>query len=486
MIFLTVNLQGFSQLIPDPPNITYVTIDTATGYSQIFWNKSVSEDISWYVLYYDTLTLNGYEGVKFDSVPATENSYIHTDPARLSRGPVIYSVSAVRTSDGYNISPRSARHSTLFNTVKYDSCNNTITLTWNKYNGWGNNISGYRVKQALGSGDYEIIAGVNPKDSSYTLLGVPQNTMFHFIIEAIESSDALISSTDIVSKYTFMPLPPDDFFLDFVSVTGPYTVDLRFRFREPILISDFAILRSNSDISLFDPVKIVSEVISSPWTVSDSIFTAVDTSYFRIAALNSCGIVIDTSNLGSNILLLGRNVGDDNVLEWNPYRDFPTGPARYSVLRYDDSGNDFLLKTLDEVNFNDDELNSLYNQNYSGKIRYRIMAVDITGQDTAWSNFVEISVKSRPFIPNAFTPNGDTKNDIFKPILTFLPDDYLMIIYDRFGIPVYQSNDPETGWDGTINGKAFAPEGVYIYHIQFTSFNGEKTRETGHVTVIYP
>jgi len=89
-------------------------------------------------------------------------------------------------------------------------------------------------------------------------------------------------------------------------------------------------------------------------------------------------------------------------------------------------------------------------------------------------------------MPNAFTPNFDGKNDSFKPVLSFIPDDYKLIIYDRYGVIVFQTEDPNFGWDGSINGSGMASEGIYVYHIQFTSQNGTATRNTGKVTVIYP
>jgi gliding motility-associated-like protein len=56
------------------------------------------------------------------------------------------------------------------------------------------------------------------------------------------------------------------------------------------------------------------------------------------------------------------------------------------------------------------------------------------------------------YIPNAFTPNNDGKNDIFKPLLFGNVVSYRFIVYNRFGQKVFESTDVTRGWDGTIKG----------------------------------
>jgi gliding motility-associated-like protein len=56
----------------------------------------------------------------------------------------------------------------------------------------------------------------------------------------------------------------------------------------------------------------------------------------------------------------------------------------------------------------------------------------------------------------------------------FRMKNYLFLIYNRYGIVIFKSESPDKGWDGKINGKNMAPEGVYTYHIQYTSFTGQK------------
>ena len=74
--------------------------------------------------------------------------------------------------------------------------------------------------------------------------------------------------------------------------------------------------------------------------------------------------------------------------------------------------------------------------------------------------------QSNIFIPNAFTPDNDGKNDIFRAVVVNTQVD-LMIIYNRWGQKIYESNDPFPEWDGTINNEK-APTGLYAYLVYYS------------------
>jgi len=77
-------------------------------------------------------------------------------------------------------------------------------------------------------------------------------------------------------------------------------------------------------------------------------------------------------------------------------------------------------------------------------------------------------------VPNIFTPNGDGKNDEFRVAYQSLIK-FRCRVYNSWGRLVYESTDPATGWDGTINGSP-AAEGSYFYLIEAT---GDDTDEDG-------
>ncbi|MEI7725684.1 MAG: gliding motility-associated C-terminal domain-containing protein [Bacteroidota bacterium] len=81
--------------------------------------------------------------------------------------------------------------------------------------------------------------------------------------------------------------------------------------------------------------------------------------------------------------------------------------------------------------------------------------------------------------PNAFTPNGDGLNDVFRPVGVNITK-YKLLIFDRWGALIFEASDINTGWDGYIKGQPAGP-GVYTYHTTYESlqFPGEMHRDTG-------
>ena len=82
-------------------------------------------------------------------------------------------------------------------------------------------------------------------------------------------------------------------------------------------------------------------------------------------------------------------------------------------------------------------------------------------------NFLKINPTFSVFIADAFTPNNDGNNDIFKPILNG-EDSYVITIYDRWGSIIF--SEENSSWDGFANGKP-VPSGVYPYSISVKDFN---------------
>ena len=92
-----------------------------------------------------------------------------------------------------------------------------------------------------------------------------------------------------------------------------------------------------------------------------------------------------------------------------------------------------------------------------------------------------IHILSGVAIGNAFTPNGDGKNDVFT-IMADGVNTYHMSIYNRWGQLVFESNDKADGWDGSYKG-AQQPQGEYVYFVAITFLNGQSLNKTGTVSL---
>jgi gliding motility-associated-like protein len=69
------------------------------------------------------------------------------------------------------------------------------------------------------------------------------------------------------------------------------------------------------------------------------------------------------------------------------------------------------------------------------------------------------------WIPNAFTPNGNGLNDVFKPKLLGVHD-YSFLIFDRWGEKIFETNNMEAGWNGFFKGRLCTND-VFVYKINF-------------------
>lgn len=86
------------------------------------------------------------------------------------------------------------------------------------------------------------------------------------------------------------------------------------------------------------------------------------------------------------------------------------------------------------------------------------------------------------YIPNAFTPNDDGTNDIFKPEGVGVID-YEMWVFDRWGENIFYSAKMEEGWDGTYKG-APVESGLYVYKFYIVDVEGNDREYTGGIHLL--
>ncbi|HQI70313.1 MAG TPA: PKD domain-containing protein, partial [Bacteroidales bacterium] len=88
------------------------------------------------------------------------------------------------------------------------------------------------------------------------------------------------------------------------------------------------------------------------------------------------------------------------------------------------------------------------------------------------------------YIPNAFTPDEDGRNEEFKPVITGMNENkYEFYIYDRWGNIQFATRDAKKGWDGKNNEKN-CELGLYVYYIVYHSLTGEMFKLKGTVTLL--
>ncbi|MBS1525885.1 MAG: gliding motility-associated C-terminal domain-containing protein [Bacteroidetes bacterium] len=94
----------------------------------------------------------------------------------------------------------------------------------------------------------------------------------------------------------------------------------------------------------------------------------------------------------------------------------------------------------------------------------------------------ESQLGDQVFVPNAFTPNGDGKNDILYVYSSAIKS-IKFYVYDQWGELIFTSLNQATGWDGTYKGAA-EPVGVYVYYVEAIANDGQTLKKKGTVTLI--
>jgi gliding motility-associated-like protein len=101
--------------------------------------------------------------------------------------------------------------------------------------------------------------------------------------------------------------------------------------------------------------------------------------------------------------------------------------------------------------------------------------------DTAYAS---ITIIEGLHIPNVLTPNGDGSNDVFEISGTNFKN-FEAIIFDRWGMPVFESSAAQISWNGITLTGSMATEGTYFLVLKITMLNGEVVNYSNFLTLFY-
>ena len=121
-------------------------------------------------------------------------------------------------------------------------------------------------------------------------------------------------------------------------------------------------------------------------------------------------------------------------------------------------------------------------QNYT----INLTAYSLSGCQSIAVAVIDIEEVLIYYVPNTFTPDNDNFNETFQPVFTsgYDPYEFNMLIFNRWGEIVFESNNADIGWDGTYGDK-LVQDGVYTWKINFKLNSKEENRLiTGHVNIL--
>ncbi|OFY62504.1 MAG: hypothetical protein A3H98_13135 [Bacteroidetes bacterium RIFCSPLOWO2_02_FULL_36_8] len=130
-----------------------------------------------------------------------------------------------------------------------------------------------------------------------------------------------------------------------------------------------------------------------------------------------------------------------------------------------------------------EETNPLHLYADTGNFLITLRVTGSGGCSDTVSEWVHVKPYSTLYIPNAFTPDQDGLNDVFKPEGNGLIVNYSFKVFDRWGKEMFESNHFDLGWDGNFNGTP-VPLGVYTWIISGRTIQQKELLSSGTVTVL--
>ena len=129
----------------------------------------------------------------------------------------------------------------------------------------------------------------------------------------------------------------------------------------------------------------------------------------------------------------------------------------------------------------------VYNPNatYTDTGKYSYLLQGITSNGCVGYDSINIIVSSGPYlqIPNAFSPNGDGNNDVFKILASGYKKLNYYRVYNRWGQEVFYTNNFRRGWDGTHKGKD-CELGTYFWVLSAVGIDNKEKMIKGDVTLV--
>jgi gliding motility-associated-like protein len=465
---------------PKAPVLTSVSVDPETGNTKFTWTSSTSSDIAAYILY--SYNNNG-DGMPLDTIKdPSATSWVLSSTATKYFS-VSYVIAAMRLPRCTSIFSNVLN--SIFEVSSIDTCRRKIIVTWNDYPSTPRKVLNYSILLSVNGGSYTDLGSIGSGTSQSPIDNFTINSEYCFVVRAnLENGGNSTSNKSCVS--TKMQRSPQWINADQATFTTDGKIALSFSVDPLSELTHFSLQRKNRASGTFHEIaqpNLLNGSVSytDTQTKPDSIY------YYRLSAVNSCNLPVLSSNIASNMVLSLESRDNKINLSWNPYKSWLGSVSSYKLFANTGSG----FEERETIPANDTTV----------VVDYKQIMYEVTGKDVCF--YISATEASNPYgitgqskssgictspienitVPNLFTPNNDLKNDLFRPVLSFTPTDYHLIISDRRGSVVFESRDYLEAWDGTKNGSA-QPQGVFLWFLKLTTPSGKVITKTGTVTIV--
>lgn len=462
----------FTDRYPTTPcSLEVISVDTATQDIILSWQPSPDPDIMGYFICQGTpcMALDTVWGQYNTTYTCTTRSIDSINSFRLYAFDSCYSASAL--TNPYN---------NVVLTLRSQHCTRNIDFSWNEYINMPDGVGQYTLFLKYDNAPYRSVATVpaSSRGMSYIIpAGVRQVWAYLQIINTSNTKFAFsniktfdMATVDTAEFIHTLAVSVDD---EGVALQLKFLVDTHFA------ATGYTLYR-RVDAGSFQNHRVILPTGNS---TIDFVDVDVDLSehqyaYF-IGVWDECGLLEKTSCKVSQIYATLSHDEGTNIITWTPYNGEGI-LSGYNLLRKTEK--EPLWKTI----CNTQGTQIADNTVPYGRVWYRVEA-EYTNPDnnrrcTALSQIVENHGEPIIWLPNIFTPKRDNNNRFLPKTMFVRSDGYLMRIYNRFGLLVFETSDINEPWDGCHKGK-IVPSGGYVYIIQYIGDNNNNEILKGTVTV---
>jgi gliding motility-associated-like protein len=463
--------------IPNMPDLQRISVDENSQQIFLEWIPSTSDDVMGYVV------CSGEPCVTLDTIwGATANSYTCENCSAEQ----INSLAVMAFDTCFNTSLRTDRHSNVVLSAQRENCSDKVKLSWNEYEGF--DVLRYEIYKKENNSAFTLVG--NTQALNYQATIDPTIPNYEFYILAVGANNITSKSNRVVMTISSAQQP------EFVEIRKVSVkdrnqgVELEFFVDADIVVNKYRLKRAENG----GEYKVIANI---PYTGNNTVQYTDNISLennkndysYIFEAPDACNLVY-TASRPATIMRLELTEVDrsTNSLSWNAYNSWDNGVGVYEIYRQPESEPaPVLCGTSGSSTFTDfmgDVITA------SDKTNYYVRAVEAgAGNDgkvqTALSTRASIKRETIIFIPNAFTPRAaEGDNDIFKPTCYFVKQGtYSMRVFNRQGGLLFETNNPEEGWDGTFKGEYCHPN-TYVYIIEYVNSDGEKVIKKGAFALV--
>ena len=480
--------------IPPPiPLLDSVSVDSLNGNVNIGWTANGPETVG-YILFYND---NGIWPI-LDTIWGNGNTHYYDNKSPGNACSIIksYAIAAIDSCRNFSPIGISGIHNTLLLTIAgADPCGGKIKLDWNTYENMSGLIAyniyyneNYGPKSLLGTVGSSIPGQAPPTEYIHT--NVKENSWYCYSIQAINASGTVSASSCQVCYFSSKPKQPRFNYLKLATVVENNYIKLKLGLDIDAYVTEYKIMRSTTKTGPYDAIATLPPQSLPEYIFEDHTTRPKEESYYYyVAIIACCGQSVLNSDTARTILVhVDAQLNFNNYISWNDYEGWNwSSISAYNLFRGIDGMMDPIpIATLPfgKKEYNDDISGYIETQ---GKFQYYVEAIERPGGlfpfvDSSYSNITQDVQSSLIFIPNAFSPKG--YNNIFKPVSSFVDyNGYLFSIYNRWGELIFESKDPNLGWDGTYKGELVGA-GVYIYYVKCRTSEGLFFERKSSVMVI--